>query len=88
MTKYGAWERHVRDLAEAVMGPSHEAPRRDVFQFLRAGEHGLAVETLADWIGEHGDVERVSQDDRRALLSLVSDFPEATRERVRRALCG
>jgi hypothetical protein len=51
---YGAWEKRVRDLVESAMGPSDEALRQDVLDFLMAGEHGLAVETLADWIGEDG----------------------------------
>ncbi|MEU1596243.1 hypothetical protein ABZ468_26135 [Streptomyces sp. NPDC005708] len=59
-----------------------------MLDFLRAGEHGLAVETLADWIGDLEDPTLVSSDDRARVLALASDFPEDTQARVRGAVAG
>lgn len=85
-TAHSAREKRVRVLVESLMGPDTAAPRRDVLDFLLAGEHALAVETFADWIGEQGDASLVSPADRAELFDLVSDFPATTRDRVRRAV--
>ncbi|QES20771.1 hypothetical protein DEJ46_17945 [Streptomyces venezuelae] len=83
---HAAWEKHVRGLAEALIGPDSEPLRGHVLDFLRAGEHGLAIETLADWIGDLEDPTLVTPANRARVLDLASDFPEETRIRVRRAL--
>ncbi|WP_432043766.1 MafI family immunity protein [Streptomyces cadmiisoli] len=83
---YAAWEKRVRDLVESLTGPDSERMRGHVLDFLRAGEHGLAVETLADWIGDLEEPAVVAPADRARVLELASDFPEETRIRVRHAL--
>jgi hypothetical protein len=60
--------------------------RWHVLDFLKAGERGLAIETLADWIGDLDDPTLVSPDDRARVLDLASDFPEETQTRVTGAL--
>ncbi|MGV9655222.1 hypothetical protein [Streptomyces sp. NPDC003554] len=83
---YAAWEKRVWDLVDSLMGPDSEPLRGHVLDFLRAGEHGLAIETLADWIGDLEEPAVVAHADRARVLDLASDFPEETRIRVRRAL--
>ncbi|MEU1896684.1 MafI family immunity protein [Streptomyces pristinaespiralis] len=83
---HAAWEKRVRDLVASLMGPGSEPLRGHVLDFLRAGEHGLAIETLADWIGDLEDPTLVASADRARVLDLASDFPEETRIRVGRAL--
>ncbi|MGM7441077.1 hypothetical protein [Streptomyces tunisiensis] len=68
------------------MDPDSQPVRGHVLDFPRAGEHGLAVETLADWIGNLEEPAVVSPADRARVLDLAADFPEETRIRVRRAL--
>ncbi|MET9520469.1 hypothetical protein [Streptomyces sp. NPDC002994] len=86
MQSYAAWEKRVRSLVEALMSPDSEPLRGHVLDFLRAGEHGLAIETLADWIGDLEDPAHVAPADRTRVLDLASDFPEETQIRVRHAL--
>ncbi|MFD3492371.1 MafI family immunity protein [Streptomyces sp. NPDC058690] len=83
---HAAWEKRVRGLVESLLGFNSEPLRWDVLDFLKAGEHGLAIETLSDWIGDLEDPMLVSPADRAQVLDLVSDFPEETQTRVRRAL--
>ncbi|UUN31622.1 hypothetical protein [Streptomyces sp. FIT100] len=83
---HAAWEKRVRVLVESLVASDSDLGRWDVLDFLTAGEHGLAIETLADWIGDLEDPALVSPGDRARVLDLVSDFPEETRTRVRRAL--
>ncbi|MET8439148.1 MafI family immunity protein [Streptomyces sp900116325] len=83
---HAAWEKRVRGLVESLMGSDSEPLRWDVLDFLKAGEHGLAIETLSDWIGDLDDPVLVSPAGRAQVLDLVSDFPEETQTRVRRAL--
>ncbi|GAA4135685.1 hypothetical protein GCM10022285_29650 [Streptomyces tunisiensis] len=81
-----AWEKRLRELVESLMDPDSQPVRGHVLDFPRAGEHGLAVETLADWIGNLEEPAVVSPADRARVLDLAADFPEETRIRVRRAL--
>lgn len=60
--------------------------RQDVLDFLRCGEAALAVETLADWIGELEDTSVVSRAHRFELIDLSSGFSEETRDRVAKAV--
>ncbi|MFF8611035.1 MafI family immunity protein [Streptomyces sp. NPDC015346] len=83
---YAMWEKRVRDLVESLMGADSEPLRGHLLDFLRAGEHGLAIETLADWIGDLEEPAVVTPADRARVLDLASEFPEETRIRVRRAL--
>ncbi|MGW9032997.1 MafI family immunity protein [Streptomyces sp. NPDC055722] len=87
MKSYVAWEKHVRVLVESLTGPDSESLRRHVLDFLKVGEHGLAIETLTDWIGDLEDPTLVSSDDRARVLDLASHFPEDTQARVRGS-CG
>lgn len=83
---HAAWEKRVRGLVESLMGSDSVPLRWDVLDFLEAGEHGLAIETLSDWIWDLEDPMLVSPADRGQVLDLVSDFPEETQTRVRCAL--
>ncbi|MFD5063021.1 MafI family immunity protein [Streptomyces sp. NPDC058394] len=83
---YAAWEKRVQGLVGSLMGSDSEPLRWDVLDFLKAGEYGLAIETLSDWIGDLEDPMLVSPADRAQVLNLIADFPEATQTRVRRAL--